>query len=194
MSDIHVQKFIQDGEVLRLKQQIAALTAERDALRVRNEQLTADNKRMADRLCIDPGGGDAIDEAEMALEFVKHDRNTLTAERDALQAELDTARGLLGKLIINPRRSVHRYDDGQAMICPHCKASWWVDGDEHHKEDCPAVQARDYLDGKPVTDWRKLAGELIEQIKLGKLTDEIGHIFTNNKAYIEVCEALGVEP
>jgi len=81
----------------------------------------------------------------------------LLTDVDMAASELDTVRGLLD-IFIEPHSI--QGSTGLYLRCRGCNMEWWPDEGERHAPDCPAVRVREYLDGKPVANYRELATEL----------------------------------
>lgn len=58
-------------------------------------ELKAEVERLRARLQIDPGGGDAIDAAESAMDHLRHSLNDMTARRDVAQSVAENLRSVL---------------------------------------------------------------------------------------------------
>lgn len=76
-----------------------------ESIKQQLDELKSENARLRNRLQIDPGGSDKIDELEQAMEFLRHDRDLIDetnkvifAQREKLQDELDVSKAENKKL------------------------------------------------------------------------------------------------
>lgn len=63
------------------------------------EELRAENQRLRERLQIDPGGSDKVDELEQALQFARNDIEQLRKAKDKAEKALAVLRPGLGAIV-----------------------------------------------------------------------------------------------
>lgn len=74
-------------------------------------RLVRENTRYKDRLQIDPGGSDKIDEQRQAIDFLRHDLEVAEHERDEARKELAEWRRAHSQPICNPPGATGEYVD-----------------------------------------------------------------------------------